>query len=316
MATDGILVQVSFGIGNAIMKTPMLIALRRLYPVTPIDVWCCHTPAYHTLEGLREHWNQPDPLFNVYKRSASPGGHSIAIITVPQDETFRRSAMAIQYVEHIQEKLELFKSRHEVEVNMDLVRQLGYKGLTPVPRVFISKETQQKIDEKLIKYQFSKYKAVIAIHNGSLDTRLWRLKRWGEDKIVKLISAFKKRNILPVFIGTKGDTIVKNNGVVNFVDILDIKQTAAVLARCSLLVSTDSGPAHLADAVGTPSIVLFGATYPDKNKPYTYGEVITANLKCSPCYWTERMNKCENPVCMDKITVDMVMKKIDLRLNL
>lgn len=309
MVDNGILVQISFGIGNAIMKTPMLIALRRLYPKVAINVWCCHAPAYETLVGLREHWNQPEPLFNIQKREESFGGHSIAVITAPADDTFRRSAIATRYIEHSKEGLDLFDGRHEVEVNMDLVRQLGYKGPTPAPRIHIPKETQQKMDNELIKYQFGKYRAVVAFHCGSLDTDLWKKKRWPEDKMSALIEKLKLENILPIIIGTKNDVRMVIQGAVNFVDHLTIKETAAVLSRCSLLISTDSGPAHLADAVGTPSLVLFGPTYPEKNKPYLYGEFITAGKKCSPCYWTPRMEKCAAAECMNEITVDMVLER-------
>lgn len=313
---DGILVQVSFGIGNAVMKTPMLLALRRLYPKMPIDVWCCHTPGWYVLEGLREHWSQPKPLFNIQKRTESFGGHSIAIITEPRDDTFRRSAVATKYIEHTKEKLGLFSNRHEVEVNMDLVRQLGYRGLTPSPRIFIPKEIQQKMDNDLLKHQFSKYKAVVAIHNGSLDTKLWRLKRWEDNKVIELMEALKIRNILPLTIGTEPGSVAKISGTLNFTRKMSIKETGALLSRCSLLVSTDSGPAHLADAVGIPTIVLFGPTYPIKNRPYNYGEVITADKKCSPCYWTPRMTKCERNICMEKICVEDVMTRIDERLKI
>jgi ADP-heptose:LPS heptosyltransferase len=310
MSVEGFIVQVSYGIGNSIMKTPMLLALRRLYPKAIIDVWCCHTTGYETLLGLREHWYQPEPLFNIFKRSDDMGGHSIAIITEPRDDTFRRSAVAVKYIEHTKEKLDLFGDRHEVEVNMDLVRQLGYKGPTPATRIYIPCETQQKIDHMLFRHNFSKYKAVVAIHNGSLNTDFWSLKRWNEDKVLELICRLKKNNILPIIIGKKEDWTIPLDGITNYVGQFSIKETSALLARCSLLVSTDSGPAHLADAMGTPTITLFGPTYPVKNVPYNQGEFISASLKCQPCYWTDRMEKCKKSLCMEKITVDIVMDKI------
>ena len=313
--TDGILVTVSFGIGNIIMKTPMLLALRRLYPKAIIDIWCCHATGHEVLIGLREHWYQPEPLFNIFKRSDDMGGHNIAIITEPRDDTFRRSVMAIKYIEHTKEKQDLFGDRHEVEVNMDLVRQLGYKGPTPATRVYISSETQQKVDHMIFRHNFPRYKAVVAIHNGSLNTDFWSLKRWNEDKVIELIARLKKENILPILIGKGEDWTLPLKGSLNYVDQFNIKETAALLARCSLLVSTDSGPAHLADAVGTPTITLFGPTYPTKNVPYNQGRLISAGLKCQPCYWTERMEKCAKSLCMEKITVDMVMDKIKEKLR-
>ena len=311
--TDGILVEVSFGLGNAIMKTPMLIALRRLYPDTIINVWCCHTVGQETLNGLREHWYQPKPLFNIWGRKDYPSGHTMAIITEPRDDTFRKSAVAQKYIEHSKKELELFENRHEVEVNMDLVRRLGYKGATPQTRVFIPKETQQEIDKILLQYQFSKYKAVIAIHNGSLNTDYWSFKRWNEKYVEELVNRLDKENILPIIVGTKEDTGASTN-TLDFRNKFSIKETAALLSRCSLMISTDSGPSHLADAVGIPTIVLFGPTYPSKNVPYNYGQHIASDIVCRPCYWTGRMKKCvqkyDRAPCMEKISVDMVLEKV------
>ena len=193
---------------------------------------------------------------------------------------------------------------------MDLVRQLGYKGLTPATRIFIPVDVQQKIDKWLLKKQFSKYRAVVAIHNGSLDTDIWKLKRWSKGRLVELVREMKKNNILPIMIGTDKDTTIEEKEVLNFTNKMTIKETAAVLSRCSLLVSTDSGPAHLADAVDTPTIVLFGPTYKSKNIPFNQGRAISLDLDCQPCYWTKKMDECKKSICMENITVDMIMEKI------
>ena len=81
----------------------------------------------------------------------------------------------------------------------------------------------------------------------------------------------------------------------------------AILKRCVTLVSGDTGPLHLATAVGTRVIALFGAIDPDRTGPMGIGHVVVRHTEvpCVPCMAKE----CMNPVyleCMEKIEVDEV----------
>ncbi len=60
---------------------------------------------------------------------------------------------------------------------------------------------------------------------------------------------------------------------------------AAMLSRCKLLVTNDTGPMHVAAAVGTPTVALFGSTSPTWTRPFGIGhEIIYKHLECSPCF--------------------------------
>lgn len=62
-------------------------------------------------------------------------------------------------------------------------------------------------------------------------------------------------------------------------------QTAALIARCALFVNTDSGLGHLAAAVGTPVVTVFGPANPAMTRPYgRRNQVVTPDLPCAPCY--------------------------------
>ena len=66
---------------------------------------------------------------------------------------------------------------------------------------------------------------------------------------------------------------------------LDLGQLAAVMAQLDLLVTNDSGPMHLAAAVGTPCVALFGPTDPTRTAPAGLGhEVLYTGRWCSPCF--------------------------------
>ena len=87
----------------------------------------------------------------------------------------------------------------------------------------------------------------------------------------------------------------------------DLLQLAAILKRCNLLVTGDTGPMHIATAVGTKVVALFGAADPVRTGPVGTGHRIlqAADVACLPC----RSRTCTNGVqreCMEKITADMV----------
>jgi ADP-heptose:LPS heptosyltransferase len=68
-----------------------------------------------------------------------------------------------------------------------------------------------------------------------------------------------------------------------------------------LLISNDSGPVHMAAAVGTPTLVVFGPTDPVRTGPYGQGHrVLSAGLPCQPCF--SRVCRRGAPACLDAIT--------------
>lgn len=87
---------------------------------------------------------------------------------------------------------------------------------------------------------------------------------------------------------------------------LDTGQLAALLAEARLLVGNDSGPAHLAAAVGTPSVVFYGPTDPGRTAPSGAPSLpLDRYVFCSPCY----RKKCPyQHECMEEITVEMALE--------
>src|SRR5207245_3314829 len=78
-----------------------------------------------------------------------------------------------------------------------------------------------------------------------------------------------------------------------------MKELIALLRRARLLVTNDSGPMHLAAAVGTPVIALFGPTDPTRTGPYGAGHtVLRSGVPCSPCF----SRRCTNAVELECLT--------------
>lgn len=84
-----------------------------------------------------------------------------------------------------------------------------------------------------------------------------------------------------------------------------LKELSLVIAGAKCVVSCDTGPMHLAVALKTNLIALFGPSDPERTGPYA-GIVIQKKIDCSPC----NKKKCSDPICMEKIKPEHVMDKL------
>jgi heptosyltransferase-1 len=113
-----------------------------------------------------------------------------------------------------------------------------------------------------------------------------------------------------VFTGSQDDRpVIENisskmkNRPLNFAGRTSLKALASLYGRCRVLVTTDTGPMHMAAAMGCSVVALFGPTSPLRTGPYgSRHRVITSGAACSPCF----KKTCDEWSCMRDITVDTV----------
>ncbi len=112
--------------------------------------------------------------------------------------------------------------------------------------------------------------------------------------------------------------------VVNLAGLTGLSQLAGLISQCDVLVTNDSGPMHIADAIGVPVVALFGSTSEVVTGPYRFsnaeqkearlGRIIHKHVPCSPCY--QRTCPIDFP-CMKKIEADevyeVVMQVVDAK---
>ncbi len=102
---------------------------------------------------------------------------------------------------------------------------------------------------------------------------------------------------------------IGSSRLINLVGRTSVLELAAVLKEAELAVGPDCGSGHLASAVGTPYVTLFGPTSPERTAPYGSEHlVVSANLACAPCYKKHCPRK--DISCMRSIRVEDVKKKI------
>ncbi len=150
---------------------------------------------------------------------------------------------------------------------------------------------------------------------------LWETKLWLNDRFAVLADRLiKNHHVDIVFTGGPSDRQVVGRiaammtmPAVNLAGKTSLKQLAAIYRQSALVVSTDTGPMHLAAAVGTPVVALFGPTAPWRTGPFGEGHrVVRTAPPCSPCFRRHcDEHRCR---CMTDISVDRVLANVQLLL--
>jgi heptosyltransferase-2 len=123
---------------------------------------------------------------------------------------------------------------------------------------------------------------------------VWPTKKWGVLKFAELARALVARGVKVVLIGTLADTvagekilgIAQSDVVTNLIGKTSLVEAASVIASADVVVANDSAPTHIATALGTKSVVLFGPTLPSFGfaPPVELGIVVEVlDLWCRPC---------------------------------
>ncbi len=100
--------------------------------------------------------------------------------------------------------------------------------------------------------------------------------------------------------------------VINLAGLTSLRELSSLIIHCDVILTNDSGPMHIADALGTPIVALFGSTSEIITGPYRSGTLIHKHVECSPCY----QRTC--PIdfrCMKRIEADEVYEAINKILN-
>ncbi len=144
----------------------------------------------------------------------------------------------------------------------------------------------------------------------------WMSKSWPIGQMVKFCEELSQGSIRIILTGTaeditQADALIKaakTAKLINACAKTTINQLACLIKKCDCFVSADSAPLHIAAAMGTPFVALFGPTDPARHlAPVEKYVLIKKELECSPCY----KPKCRHKKCMDLITAEEVCKAVE-----
>ncbi len=133
----------------------------------------------------------------------------------------------------------------------------------------------------------------------------WATKRWPAEKFAAMVGPLRERFGFEAFIaGGPGEGAAVAELAPTAIDLsgrTTLRQLVALLERASLVIANDSGPMHIAAALGRPLVTLFGPTNPVRTGPYKrLDSVVQLDLPCSPCY----SKKCSHQSCLKWLEIE------------
>lgn len=214
---------------------------------------------------------------------------------------------------------------HEVDYCLQLAHAAGATVSIDdrTPCLYVDTLARQQIEDLLLQEGWQADEPLIACHVASNNgqSKRWPIPYWS-----RLIDRLMRENGASVVItGAPGDlpiieTILKRTSErpLNLAGKTNLAQLAALLQRADLLITGDSGPMHIAAAVGTPLIALHGPTDPALSGPVSpHATILRSDIWCSPCYNARSPADCRffTTQCMKDITPNQVFDKIQEKLS-
>lgn len=304
-----LVVQTAF-LGDIVLTTPLLRELRRVHPGASLSVVTTEIGARLLTEGLDadhlfvldKRWNRSgtDSCRELLRRlrrepfDAAVAAHRslrtgiiVRLCGAPLRVGFAGAPGAWAY----NRRVAWDADKHAVRRYLDLTAPLG--GLPaeadPRPALAVSPAADRRVGEMLRRQHIVPGRDIVCIAPGSA----WATKRWVPEGFAALLDASRRLGLTPVLIGSAGErelcravNALAQEPAPVLAGETGVRELIALLARARALVGNDSGPAHVASAVGTPVVTIFGPTAP-ANGYAAFGSgtrfVEHPSLACRPC---------------------------------
>ncbi len=211
-------------------------------------------------------------------------------------------------------------SMHAVDRYLLVAEALGAARPTQPRFDFIDRaEDRQAVEALLAAVGLATGAAWIAMNVSAR----WETKRWPPQHFAEAADRLADAQGLPiVFMGgpaerpeTRAVMARMRTKAVDLTGQTPVGLLPSLLRRAAVLVTNDSGPMHIAAAVGTPVVAMFGPTDPVKTGPYGPGHVVLSNpVECRPCFRRE----CSRAVtleCLTGVTSEHVVRAVQQQLG-
>ena len=212
------------------------------------------------------------------------------------------------------------RNKHAVTRYLDVITNYGVDITDAHPHIQLTENEHSQAHRLLTEEGVDSLKLIIGVHPGGN----WEYKLWGAEKFAELADLLigkYKANIL-LFAGPHERRLQSEVAdMMNFqpiiIDTDSLREVASLIASCNIYIGNDTGPMHIASAVGTRVIALFGSTNHIRSGPY--GEQHTViksglDLGCNPCHPGRHPGGCGAGSCavIDGISVEQVVKSLSI----
>lgn len=215
--------------------------------------------------------------------------------------------------------------KHEVDYCLELAQAAG-ASITPedrVPRLFVDPQAREQVEHLLQQAGIQPERPLIACHVSSHNgqSKRWPVPYWATllDRLIREDHANVVLTGAPNDIPIIEDVVRRmHERPITMAGKTSLPQLAALLQRSDLLISGDSGPMHIAGAVGTPLIAIHGPTDPALSGPVSpTATIVRSDIWCSPCYNTKGPADCRfyTTQCMKNVTPAQVLSTVREKLR-
>jgi lipopolysaccharide heptosyltransferase II len=196
-----------------------------------------------------------------------------------------------------------------------ILKMLGIDLVDPRLELWPTQEDQDTIDEMLKAQWLAANQRIVGINLSA--SRRWETKNWPVSHIARVCEELSRRDLRVVVTGTLHDlaraeeliNMVKTVKPINACGKTTINQLACLIKKCACFISVDTSALHVASAVQTPLVALFGPTDPARHMPLSKDSVvIKKDVSCAPCYKPQCKRR---RVCMELITPEEVLEAVD-----
>ncbi|MGD9561927.1 MAG: glycosyltransferase family 9 protein [Pyrinomonadaceae bacterium] len=309
-AVEKVLVVKLRSIGDTVLATPSLTALRRFLPHAQIDIlledWVA--PLLESFQGIdnvitagtgslsrfqvmrnlrREGY---DVAFNLH------GGTTSTFFTAASRARHRVGWAEYQYsrlYSHLYSSAADFWKKPKTHSAEQQLALLGFAGVPvedrPASRLTVTPRMAEEIEALLHGYGVDK-KRIALIHPAAA----FATKQWSPQNFARVVEFIESKGLYPVAVTAPGEKSIiddiANSTKSSFHGFSDLSlpQMIALASRSDLFVGNDSGIAHIAAAVETPSVVIFGSSNRDHWRPWAPtndvpNEIVFEEFSCQPC---------------------------------
>lgn len=320
-------------IGDVLMSTPVLDALRRAFPEAGITALIrkrarevllnnpnvdeiveydgaerYHSPVWQSRLGLRLRRAGFDLAVDL------TGDLRSSWILLAADPGFRVGFNHAGAGFLLDRRIPYAATCHGVDHLLSSVASIGAVSADASPRIFLTDEEMREAGELLREHGVGEGERFAGLAPGAN----WEFRRWSPERFGELARLINERlGLRSVVTGSAGDielaeTVVAKSGgcAVSLAGSCGIRGLAALASLASVFVANDSGPLHIAASRGTPVVGLFGPNTPEIYSPRgAPSRVVWHRYACSPC--DQKSCERERDPCMAAIEVGEVMDAVE-----
>ena len=307
------------GMGDLMMTTPALAAIRETHPNCHLTLmtssagatvasllpgidevmvydapWLKATvsressqPEYMWFEEIRDRYFDAAIIFTVYSQNPLPTAMMAYMADIPLRLAHCRENPYQLLTHYLPEQEPEQFIRHEAQRQLDLVASIGCTTPNPRLRINVSQKAEQSVVKQLKQLGLSTHQNWIVLHAGASAPS----RRYPPEQFAQVTQSLAQKGITAIFTGTPSEQnlveSIRQQVVAPSLSLagqLDLSEMTALLAAAPLLLSNNTGPVHLAAAVGTPVVDLYALTNVQHTPWQVPSRLLYHDVDCRLCY--------------------------------